>query len=249
MGLKELFDYRNYHVDYRLDDIMELEGIAKDFDLIVLDRDGTTGGYHASQPDGRFVKILEKIKGKSEMVSNSSYDTMIKINEIYGDLMPVAKLVRVGIFASIDDDEPDDECDILFRFVDKSLRAYEVLDNRLMDCTDEFCTKNVPRGFSLGYFGTKHQYKKPDPRVLEAVVDLAKQEERIPKDNPRVLMVGDKYCMDVACGNRAGFKTAKVKTQGQLSDLKEGRVDYILGRVLFDTPFGWMMSKIAEMRR
>lgn len=222
-----------YHVDYRLRDLNGLGLIADDFDLIGLDRDGTTSVFHGSKPDDTIRDTLLAIAPKAEMISNSSFDGLKKIRDIYGLLMPVSKMVGFGILK-----EPH-----LLRF-DRGggLRVLKYLPTQgiFYDCTAQLVT-----GDRLLEKITS-QYQKPNPLVLLAVVALAKQEKRILQESPRVLYVGDKYSTDVRCANQAGAKAALVPTMGQFSDLQEWRIDYVAARLFFDLPFGGFMSWLAD---
>ena len=83
--------------------------------------------------------------------------------------------------------------------------------------------------------------KKPDPMVLEAVIAVNKRLQRI-KEDDKIIMIGDRYQTDIACGNLAGIDTALVKPYRPLSD----KLSLILARYLMDAPIGAMMSKLAE---
>ena len=231
MGVKSFI--AQYHVDFRLKDLNGLAAIANDFDLIGLDRDGTTSVFHGSKPDGRIIETLLAIAPKAEKISNSSFDGLKRIRDIYGALMPVSKMVGFGILK-----EPH-----LLRFNrGGGLRVLKYLPTQgiFYDCTEQLVS-----GDRLLEKITS-QYQKPNPLVLLAVVALAKQEKRIPEKNPRVLYVGDKYSTDVRCANQAGVEAARVPTMGQFSDLREWRIDYVAARLLFDLPFGGFMSWLAS---
>lgn len=67
-----------------------------DYDLFILDRDCTIQEYHGKKRVPEFEETLKLIGPKAELVSNSSYDELLKIRDLYGDLMTVSKLVKLN---------------------------------------------------------------------------------------------------------------------------------------------------------
>ncbi|MBW2987510.1 HAD hydrolase-like protein [Candidatus Woesearchaeota archaeon] len=227
---KHFFDYfkpSSYKVDYRLKTVAQLSHIENDFDLIFLDRDCTLHGYHAKQRIPDFEPALQQIKKKSEIVSNSSFDEMLCIVDVFGDLFPVNKLVQFASIAS--------PC--LLRFADGNLGVYSY-NTETGEFTD--LTKNFSQGDRL-LEKIIYDFRKPDPTAVQAAIDYNKFTGAIPKEKERILMVGDRYLTDVVCGNLAGISTALVEPVDHASE----KVSLILGRWLVDVPVGGLMSRLA----
>lgn len=224
---KDLLSAKNYRLDYRLNSVNALGDLLYDYDLFLLDRDGTLQSYHSKKRVPEFEETLQLISPKSEIISNSHYDEFCKIGDIFKDLMPVNKLVN---FAQ------DSETPYLLRFVNGDLKImrYNLKDKTLSDMTSKLKWDNgtIPQ--------ISYNYKKPNPLVVNSVLDMNIQEGRIPSNGARVLMVGDRYLIDIVAGNLAKVDTAKVKPYKPFSD----EYDLIAMRYLVDSPIGFVMSRI-----
>jgi predicted HAD superfamily phosphohydrolase YqeG len=78
-------------------------------------------------------------------------------------------------------------------------------------------------------------------------VAVNKQEGRIPRVNPRVLMVGDRYLTDIVAGNLAGIETARVIPYKPFSEDSELFEDIGLKfSTYFDSAIGAVMSRLAR---
>ena len=210
----------NFKVTHRLSSVNDLGDFVDDYDLFLLDRDCTLQHYHGTERVLEFEETLQRISPKSEIISNSSFETFLGIRDVYGELFPINKLVRFSGFGS-----PH-----LLRILDGELLVY---NSGFVDETSVF--KGV--GDSL-LFDIEHDYDKPDPSVVNTVIGLNKEEGNI-FENPRVLMVGDKYLTDIMAGNLAGVDTARVKPYKPLSD----KFYLMLVRYFLDSPIGTIMSK------
>lgn len=232
-AIKNIGDYlkpSSFRVTHRLNDVNGLAALKNQYDLFILDRDGTLQEWHGKNRVPEFEDVLRQIAGKSELVSNSSYDTFLKIRDLYSGLMPVSKAV---IFET-------DHRPFLLRFVKGNLRVLSYYgDSGVL--SDE--TAKMATGDKL-HFKIAYNFKKPDPLVLRAVVNVNKNEERIPRANPRVLMVGDRYLTDIVAGNNAGLDTATVKPYRPLTDSKM----LIAVRYLVDLPVGGLMSRLGSKK-
>lgn len=210
-----------YHLNHRLDDVCGLSGL--DYDLFILDRDCTLHGYHATKRVPEFEETLKEIGSKSELVSNSSYNELLKIRDVFGDVMPISKLVNFNGFT-----QP-----FLLRFIDGKLSVLKIYDSGVSDVTSI-----MSQGDTL--FGSiVYNFKKPNPKIIDAVITANKAAKRIP-DQPRVLMVGDRYLTDIVAGNLAGVDTARVKPYKPLTD----KPDLIAVRYVLDSPLGNILSRL-----
>ncbi len=225
--LGKLLNPKNYRVNHRLKTVNGLESIASNYDLIILDRDCTLQPYHSSERVPEFESTLQSLVGKSELVSNSSYNEFLRICEIYGNLMPINKLVK---FAGEEDP-------YLLRYENGRLKAYKYspTDHKLIDATSETIGEDNALKREISY-----NYKKPDPLVIQAVIDYKKKSLG---KKPNTLMVGDRYLTDIAAGNLAGIDTAKVKAYKPFSD----KISLVLTRYLLDYPLGGFMSRISRL--
>jgi len=226
---------RQFRVDHRCRDLNDLLGFWQEYDFIGLDRDGTLGGHHAPKPDPRILGVLQTISRRTEVVSNCAFCQLVKIRDIYAEMVSASIMVGFGEMG----------LPHLLRF-EKGSGKLRVL--RYYPTVGMLCdvTSRLAQGDALFEKPTRI-YRKPNPWVLQAVVALAVREGRILARNPRVLYVGDKFFTDVRCANLAGFEAARVKTIGQLSDLREWRIDFVLERLLFDLPIGAILSRLADM--
>lgn len=218
----------NFRVTHRLDSVNDLGDLESEYDLFLLDRDCTLQPYHDTQRVPEFEKTLQRIAHKSEIVSNSSFRTFLGIRDVYGDLMPISKMIRLHGFG-----DPD-----LLRLDGGGLRVISYLpySRTFNDQTSE----KALNGALL--FDVEHDYDKPDPLVIRAVVDWNIVTKRVPTQ-PRVLMVGDSYLTDIVAGNLAGVDTARVRPFKPMVD----RLDLILLRYALDSPWGAMMSRHEEL--
>jgi len=227
----------SYNVTHRLNDVNDLESIADNYDLISLDRDLTLHGYHDKSREKKFEKTLEKISSKAEIISNSSFSEVFRINDIFGDIISVNKLVKL---------DNVDNSSYLIRFNKGEMKVLEYFPESevVKDVTPQYSGLNpeeLEKVFS-------YDYKKPDPLTVTSVIAAAKAEGKIPKENPRVLMVGDRYFTDIIAGNRAGVDTAKVWPYKWTSEIKKGKIA-LIGIRLVDSPIGFVMSRISELNR
>ncbi len=182
-NFRDYFKPSSYHVNFRLHDIRDLQNFSL-FDLYILDRDCTLQGYHAKTRVPEFEKTLKAIGQKSELVSNSSYDEFLRIRDIFGDIMPVSKLVKLYGTGS----------PYLLRFTDGKLSIFLIDRPVITDGTSILLQGDKLLG------KIEYNYKKPNPKIIEAVININKVKERVPK-NPRILMVGDRYLTDIVAGN------------------------------------------------
>jgi hypothetical protein len=212
---------RNYQVTHRLADVNALPRL--DYDLFILDRDCTLHGYHAKERAQEIEDTLRRIGHRSEIASNSSFDETRRIRDIFGALMPVSKLVRFG-----------DGLPQLLRFESGLLHTYGYLERSML--TEE-TTGKYSNGDAL-LDKITYDYRKPDPRILEAIIAVNKNIGRVP-EHPRVLMVGDSYLTDIVAGNAAGADTALVEPYKPFS----APLELVLIRYLLDKPLGGIMSR------
>ena len=211
-----------YCVTHRLDDVRGLRSL--DYDLFILERDCTLHGYHGKKRVPEFEETLKMISSRSELVSNSSYDELLRIRDVFGDIMPVSKLVNFEGY----------DCPFLLRFVCGRLSVLEVIS----DTTIRDATHRMSQGDKL--FGSiTYNFKKPNPKIIEAVITANIALDRIP-EQPKVLMVGDRYLTDIVAGNLARVDTARVRPYKPLTD----KSDLILVRYALDSPVGNLMSRM-----
>jgi len=223
----EFFNPLLYHVTHRLPSIKGLVSLIDTYDLFLLDRDCTLQSYHGKVRVPEFEPTLQLISPQSELVSNSSFDEVKRIRDLYGELMPVSKLVRFS----------ESEGPHLLRFVDGELtvlRYHPAWLSAFVDETTQFASGDTLIG-TIAY-----NFKKPHPLVLEAVVDVNVWVGRIPSTS-RILMVGDRYLTDIVAGNLAGYDTAKVRPYKPLSD----KLDLIAMRYVLDASLGAVMSRLV----
>lgn len=220
------FRPRNFKVNYRLRDVNGLRELVDKYDLFPLDRDCTLQEYHGKREVPEFEETLEAIKGKSEIISNSSFRTFLGIRDVYQDL-PVNKLVRFSGFG----------CPHLLRIEDGELRifSYVVPSGTFSDATEELKGPNDSLVHEI-----EHPYDKPDPLVVRAVIDYNVFNGRVGPD-PRTLMVGDAYLTDIVAGNLAGANTARVKPYKPFSNPW-----WLIAMRGIDSVVGTGMSRIAK---
>ncbi|MBD3259544.1 HAD hydrolase-like protein [Candidatus Woesearchaeota archaeon] len=225
---KDYFKPSSYKVDYRLKSVAQLSFLEENYNLIILDRDCTLHGYHAKHRIPDFEPALQRIKKKSEIVSNSSFEEMLRIRDVFGDLFPVNKLV---FFASI-------ASPCLLRFADGKLNvlSYNMETREFTDLTRNLSQKDKLLEKIV------YNFRKPNPSAVRAVIDYNKFIGAIPKEKGRFLMVGDRYLTDIVCGNLAGITTALVEPVGHTSE----KISLMLGRWLIDVPVGGLMSRLAR---
>jgi hypothetical protein len=223
----------SYKVDVALHDVNELPAVADSYDLIVLDRDCTLQRYHGEAREPEFEEVLSALGHKAEILSNSSYREFRKIGDMYSDILPVSKLVHLR-----DETRPR-----LLR-VDKGvLRAHIYTGGYVQPCEHPLdFTGIVVRDNDLAV-PIVHDYKKPDPVTLRAVIEENLYNGRIFHD-PRILMTGDRYLTDIVCGNLAGVETALVLPYRPFTDPR----DLIATRYLLDQPVGTMMRLANDIR-
>ena len=211
-----------------LNDVNGLANLNDQYDLFILDRDGTLQEYHGSQRVTEFENVLKYIAPASELVSNSSFREFLKIGRIYSNLFPVSKLVRFS---------GGGESPYLLRIRKQELNIlrYEQETHSLTDETSRFKGEDNALLDEIVY-----NDKKPNPLIIHAVIDANIQDERIP-ENPKTLMVGDRYLTDIVAGNLAGVDTAMVRPYLPLFDT----LSLILTRYLLDLPIGFVMSRMA----
>lgn len=227
-----LLDYMkpsSYKVDYRIGTVCELSFLEHNYDLIILDRDCTLHGYHAKERVRDFDYVLQKIKKKSEIVSNSSYDEMKRIRDVFGFMLPVSKLVRFTGIAS--------PCLLRFTGGELNIASYDTETGNFTDITN-----NLSDGDRL-LEKIAFNYKKPNPIIVKAVIDYNKFIGSVPKEKARVLMVGDRYLTDIVCANLAGIDTAIVDPVEPHTE----KLSLMLGRWLVDVPVGGLMSRINKL--
>jgi len=225
-------DYKkpsSFKVTHRLDSVNDLAKLKDDYDLFIHDRDCYLTGYHAPEREPIFEDVLQEIAPKSELVSNSNYNEFLKIGEIFSDLFPVSKAVKFT---------ESGDTSYLLRIVDNELHIlrYNSDTNEFIDETSILKGNNEKLLDDISY-----NYKKPDPHILDLVINQNIQEGRIPED-PRVLMGGDRYLTDIVAGNLAGVDTALATPFKPFSD----KLVLIAVRYLYDLPKGNRMSKLAE---
>ena len=227
-GLRFFPDYCNpraFAVTHRLTSVNDLRQIADQYDLLILDRDCTLHGYHENERDAEFEDTLQAIKDKAEIASNSSYGQFVKIGDIFSDLFPVSKLVRLR-----GDDKP-----YLVRIVQSEVRLFGYDEGAISEVQleDPDILHNM-----IGY-----NYKKPNPLILHAIIAANIQQGRIPQD-PRVLMVGDAYMTDIVAGNLAVLNTARVKPFKPRTQ----KLDLLAFRTIVDGPLGALMSRLGSSK-
>ena len=231
-SMRYLGDYlrpSSYRVTHRLKDVRDLRKLVEQYDLFILDRDCSLQEYHGSQRVPEFENVLRYIAPASELVSNSSFKEFLKIGELYGNLFPVSKLVR---FAG------EGSSPFLLRFANGELSVivYDLHEGLLADVTSRFKGPNNTLLDEISY-----NYRKPNPLIINAVVDFNAAERRIPAKKLKVLMVGDRFLTDIVAGNLAGVDTARVKPYRPFSD----KPDLLALRYLVDSPLGFIMSRLT----
>ena len=227
-NLINYFKPTSFRVNHRLRDINDLRNL--DYDLFILDRDCTLQGYHEKKRVSEFEETLKQIGSKSELVSNSSFNEFLKIRDIFGDVMPISKLIK---FNGID---------YLIRFDNNKISILRyVRDLNGVTFKDE--TNKFMCGDKLLH-PISYNYKKPNPLTVESAVHINIHNGRIPI-NSKALMVGDRYLTDIVAGNLAQPVFAKVDTARVIpyKPLTD-KLDLILIRYLLDSPFGTIMSRI-----
>ncbi len=216
----------NYDTLYRLGTINDLWVIRNNYDLHILDADCTLQECHGNRRVQDFERVLNAIARRSEIASNSSFDRMRELRDVFGDIMPISKLVHLK----------HSHRPILLRFEKGLLHAYDIIGSKAFDVTGI-----VTAGDTL-VCPITHHYKKPDPEIIHSIITVNKELGRIP-EKPSVVMVGDRYLTDIVAGNLAGVDTALVKPFMPLSD----SWDLILMRYLVDKPFGGFMNWLARV--
>ena len=86
----------SYRVTHRLETVNELLNFQEAYNLFLLDRDCTLQGYHQCDRVPEFEDTLRGIATKAEIVSNSSFDEFQRIGDIFGDVLPVSKVVQLA---------------------------------------------------------------------------------------------------------------------------------------------------------
>ncbi|MBW3014133.1 HAD hydrolase-like protein [Candidatus Woesearchaeota archaeon] len=228
-ALKEhLLDYlnpENYKLTYRMRSVNNVLDVEGEYDLILLDRDCTLHGYRARKRDPRFERTLHSIKHKAEIVSNTSYEGFVGMRDVFGDLLPMSKLVRVGGLPR--------PC--LLRYSEGQMKVlfYDAEQKQFEDLTAKLCDGDVLLE------KINHHYKKPDPILFQTVVEKNKCDGRVP-ENPKVLMVGDRWLTDIVGANLAGLDTALVTPVSVFGE----KVSLLAGRLLMDVPIGMFMNRL-----
>jgi len=218
----DFFKRKSYKVTHRLKNVNELTSL--NYDLFILDRDCTLQEYHGKRRVLEFEETLKAIDLKSELVSNSSYEELLKIRDLYGDLMPISKLVKFNGF-----NNPH-----LIRFVDGKLTilSYNDILGRVNDVTTLMSQEDKLFG------GIRYNSKKPNPQIIKSVIATNIYTGRI-NENANILMVGDRYFTDIVAGNLAGIYAARVKPYKPLSD----KPDLIAMRII-DSLVGNIASRL-----
>ncbi|MBR9691458.1 HAD hydrolase-like protein [Candidatus Woesearchaeota archaeon] len=219
----------SYRVARRIKDVNDLAYLFEHYGLLILDRDCFLQEYHGKERVEKFEGTLRLVAPKTELVSNSSFSEFLKIGDVYSGLFPVSKLVRFLQRGDIPH---------LLRIRDFELRilSYDQEAHEITDKTDELKNGNGELLDEIIY-----NYKKPDPLILQAVIDMNIQEKRIVRDS-RVAMVGDRYLTDIVAGNLAGVESIISKPYKPFSD----KLGLLLTRYLLDTPIGGVMSRLAR---
>jgi len=232
-------DYKepeNFHVDHHIDDINGLNSIQAKYDLIILDRDCTIQKYHGNKRVAEFERTLKNIAYKSEIASNSSFEELLNIRDVFNDIIPVSSLVK---FKSSDDPH-------LLRFNNGHLSVYQFIygfdshngsgiNRRIIDKTSEYAQGDVLLDEVV------ERIKKPSPIIIHSIISYNTEFARV-SGLPKVLMVGDRYLTDMVAGNLAGIDTCLVKPYKPMSD----KMDLILFRYFYDLPKGRKMEKRYE---
>ncbi|MFH1505740.1 MAG: hypothetical protein ABIE94_01990 [archaeon] len=181
----------SYLVDYQLDSLSDLEAIVADPytrpDIILMDNDLTLVDYRTTGREPKHEKTVAKIADITEVVSFTPYAGMFRIAGAYPEL-GVSKLLRF----------PDGhDSKHLVRFFNEHLIALryhpEYLEGtRLVDDTENI--------FHPGGKNKQHirdVYEKPDPSVIEAIIEFYRQYKGLSRDKrPKILVVGDLYATD-----------------------------------------------------
>lgn len=221
----------SFSVNHRLDTVNGLCRLVPSYDFFLLDLDCTLRSFHGKARVPQFEKTLRDVAKRSEIASNSSFETMLKIRDLYSYILPVSKLVK---FKSSEDFH-------IIRCVNgwTTVYTYDVENKTFSDQTGQWMSSNDELADKI-----EINFKKPDPLFLTAIIDFNIHSGRLNKKNPRVLMVGDRYLTDIVGGNLAGIDTAIV------TPYDPGSETGIL-RVIrpFDTLIGSIMSRIPTMTR
>jgi hypothetical protein len=223
---REYFRPDSQRVTHRLHSINELGKLSDRYDLFILDRDGTLHEYHSKGRVPEFEDTIKLIGPKSELVSNSSYEEMLRIRDVFKNDMPISKLVKFeeSIYPH------------LLRFENGKLNVYQ------FDAEHDKVTeaKYINTEDKLHYHIVS-TFKKPDPLVIKAVIAVNRTKGRI-DNNSKVLMVGDRYLTDIVCGNLAGTDTALVDAYKPFSD----PLALIFARYALDYPIGKIMNLFSS---
>jgi predicted HAD superfamily phosphohydrolase YqeG len=225
-NIKDYLRPSSYNLTTRLESVNDLTKL--DYDLFILDRDCTLTGYHSKERAKEFEHTLQAIGPRAELVSNSSYDEFRRIGEIFSDVMPVSKLVNLR----------GQEGNHLLRIENGVFSVFQLDQGEVSEVTDQLYVNDRFIG-EIAY-----NFKKPDPRIIRAVVNTNVASLRVP-ENPRVLMVGDRYLTDIVCGNLAGVDTARVTPYKPFTDA----LDLIAIRYLLDSPIGNVMSSYMALKK
>ncbi len=230
-GLAAYLRPSSFKVDHVLDDVNDLGMVQRIFkyDLFLLDRDGTLHAYHSRERVPAFEATLKVIAPRSEIISNSSYDELRRIRDVFPDI-PTNKLVTF---------EGAADAMHLLRFEGGDLHVlrYDPATHALTDETssfkgpDESLTARIVRNI-----------KKPNPLVIHAVRDFNITTGRCPAE-PKIVMVGDRHLTDIVAGNRAGVATAYMTPYKPFSD----PLGLMFSRYFLDVPIATVMRTLGKI--
>jgi hypothetical protein len=226
----------SYRVTHRMRTANDLTKFADQYDLILLDRDCAISRYHGPAIEPEFRETLERIAAKSEIISNSSFAEFLRIGDIYSDLIPVSKLVKLKDY--------DTTKDVLLRIDHQQMDVINadslvVMDTLYLPKHDLSKAKRVDVTFGRHI---ADEYTKPDPLPLIAVIRYRRQDAAA----TNVLMFGDRYLTDVMAGNLCGVDTAKVRSYKPLSEWKKPALFFMRP---IDASTGFVMSRIPRGAR
>ena len=225
----DYFKRSSYHVDHRFASANDLLSVEQDYDLLVLDRDCAIERHHGGRIEPQFQSTLERIAGKSVILSNSSFGEFCRIGDIYTD-MHVSKLV----------DLRGRDGETYTSLLDIFKRELSVIDADTFAIYEQYALDK----FDKDAFAARitAEYTKPDPRPLNATIQLQKFLRH--KALGKVLMFGDRYFTDIMCGNLAGTDTAIVKPYKPFSEIK--RPHLLLFMRPLEMTYGELMSRSAR---